>query len=103
MPNLAAKPLIQNGRIVLDPAPDRDVVHRQIPLRHHLLQISIAEGVSQIPANAQKDDHVLEMSSPEQHWPILGHRITLPNPSAKFATDPRREDHAPSHRPQMSS
>src|SRR5882724_2396417 len=63
MPDFTAKPLIQNGSIVLDPAPDRDVVHRQIPLRHHLLQISIAQGVSQIPANAQKDDHVLEMSS----------------------------------------
>src|SRR6266705_7184882 len=90
MPNLAAKPLIQNRSIVLDPAPDRDVVHRQVPLRHQLLQISVAERVAQIPANAQKDDHVLEMSSPEQHRPILGHRITLPNPSARFATDPNR-------------
>jgi len=31
--HLAANPLLQNRRVALDPAPDRDVVNREIPLR----------------------------------------------------------------------
>src|SRR5215831_12403152 len=42
MPTFAAKPLIQNGRIALHSSSDRDVIHREPALRHHLLQISIA-------------------------------------------------------------
>jgi hypothetical protein len=43
MPELTAKPLIQNGRIVLHPAPNRDVVHRQAAFRHHFFQVAIAK------------------------------------------------------------
>ena len=35
MPEVTAKPQIQNGRIVLHPAPNADVVHRQAAFRHH--------------------------------------------------------------------
>jgi len=34
MPDLTTKPLIQDGRIVLDPAPYSDVVHQQAAFHH---------------------------------------------------------------------
>ena len=83
MPQITAKPLIQNGRITLDPSPDGDVIHQEPALRHHLLQISVAERVPQIPADAQHDDDFLKVSPPEQHRPLFGHRITLPDPSTR--------------------
>jgi len=73
MPSLAVKPLIQNRRLMLYPAPDRDVVHRKAALCHHFRQVAIAEGVPQIPPHAQNDDHVLEVSSPEQRRSLLAH------------------------------
>jgi hypothetical protein len=48
VPEFAANALIQNGRVVLDPPPDRDVVNGKPALRHDFSQVSIAEGVSQI-------------------------------------------------------
>ncbi len=47
MPALPIKPLIQNGRITLHPAPD--VVQRQTALRRHFFQVAIAQRVPQIP------------------------------------------------------
>ena len=73
MPDLTPKPLIQNGRIVLDPTPDGDVVHQQAAFRHHLFQVAVAERVAQIPPNAQNDDHVLEVSPSEQRRAVLVH------------------------------
>jgi len=58
---------------VLDPAPDGHMVHGQTPLRHDLLQATIGERVSQVPANAQKNDHVFEMAPAEECWPFSGH------------------------------
>jgi len=57
----------------LDPPPDRDVVNRKAALRHDLLQIAVREGVSQVPPNAQEDDHVFEMPPAEQYRPSSGH------------------------------
>jgi uncharacterized protein YegP (UPF0339 family) len=51
---LAANPLIQYRRIALDPAPDRDVVNREVTL-------------------GQEDDHVFELPPAEQCWPSSGH------------------------------
>ena len=73
MPDLTTKPLIQNGRIVLDPAPYGDVVHQQAAFHHHLFQVAVAERVAQIPPNAQDDDHVLEVSPSEQRRAVLAH------------------------------
>ena len=39
--DLTAKPLIQNGSIVLDPAPNGDVVQGQAPFRHHFFQVAV--------------------------------------------------------------
>ena len=88
MPAFAAKPLILNGRIALDPAPDGDVIHRQPPLRHHLFEITVAQRVTQVPPDAKDDDHVLKVPSAEQRGPILAHRFTLPEPPVFLATDP---------------
>src|SRR5712692_351053 len=80
MPTFATKPLIQNGRITLDPTPDGNVIHRQSTLRHHLLQISVAQRITQVPPDAKNDDHVLKVSPTEQRRPILAHRFTLAEP-----------------------
>jgi hypothetical protein len=58
--DLTAKALIQHRRITLDPAPDRDIVDRQAPLSRDLLQITVRQGVSQVPPNALEDDSVFK-------------------------------------------
>ena len=73
MPDLTTKPLIQNGRIVLDPAPYGDVVHQQAAFHHHFFQVAVAERVAQIPPNTLDDDHVLEVSPSEQRRAVLAH------------------------------
>ena len=65
MPSFTVKPLIQNGRITLHPAPDRDMVQRNTALRRHFRQVAIAQRVPQIPPHAQNDDHVPKVPSPE--------------------------------------
>ena len=90
MPSFPAKPQIQNGRIPLHPAPNRDVIDRQTALHHHFFQIAVAERVPQIPAHAQNYDDVLEVAPSEQRWSLLAHEITVPKPSATAATDPPR-------------
>jgi CRISPR-associated endonuclease Cas3-HD len=52
-PEFAAEPLIQNGRETLDPTPDRDMFHGEAPLRYYFLQIPVAEGIPQVPADTQ--------------------------------------------------
>ena len=49
------------GRIPLNPTKDRGVIDRESPLLHHLFQVSVAEGISQIPADAKQDDVGLEV------------------------------------------
>ena len=43
---------------------------------------------AQIPANAQNDDHVLQVPPSEQRWSLLAHGFTLPDPSLTIATEP---------------
>ena len=50
---LTANPLIQNRCVTLDPLPNGDVVDGETALSYHFFQVSIAEGVPQIPANAE--------------------------------------------------
>jgi hypothetical protein len=49
------------------------VIHGQVPFGHDLFQIAVGQGISQVPPNAQQDDHVLEMPTPELCWPSSGH------------------------------
>ena len=64
-PELAAKPLIQNGRETLDPTPDRDMAHGETALCRYFLQIAVTEGIPQVLADTPYDDFVLEVSSAE--------------------------------------
>jgi hypothetical protein len=91
MAHLAANPLIQNGRIPLDPAPDRDMIDRQASLRHDLLQVAIRQRIPQIPANAEEDDRIFEVPSPEQCWSLSGHDTPYQISSRAFATQPSVE------------
>jgi hypothetical protein len=82
MPAVPSQPLIQDGRIVLYPAPDRDVIYRKTALRHHFLQIAVAERVPQILSKLQNDHHVLEVrprNSAGRFWPTDSpYQISLP-------------------------
>src|ERR1051326_2958053 len=75
VPQVTANASVQDGRIALDPTPDGHMVNGQTALRHHLLQIAIRQGVSQIPANAQENDHIFEVPSAEQRRSFWGHDI----------------------------
>ena len=88
-PEFATKPLIQEGRVMLDPAPDGDVVHCKSALGHHLFQIAVAQRISQVPPHAQHDDDILKMSPSERRWSGPAHAITLPEALETFATDPQ--------------
>jgi len=88
MSKLTAQPLVQNRSIALNPAPDRDVVHRKPAFRHHFFQIAVAKGIAQIPTNAQNDEDILEVPSPEQPRSIVGHCLNLSKSPDGFATDP---------------
>jgi hypothetical protein len=39
----------------------------------------IGEGISQLPPNAQDDDHILEMPAAEQCWSFSRRRYTVPD------------------------
>jgi hypothetical protein len=88
MPELTAKPLIQKGSIVLDPSPDRHMIHGQPTLAHHLLQIAVAERIPQVPPHAENNDDLVKVSPSEQRWPALDHRFTTRMASRESATDP---------------
>jgi len=88
MTPLPPRPLVQDRRITLYPTPNRDVINRKTALHHHFFQVAIAQRVAQIPADAQNDDHVLEVPPSEQRRSLLPHGITVPKPSAAVATDP---------------
>src|SRR5262249_36584465 len=57
---------VQFGNIALPPAPACSVVDAQVSFRHQLFQITIAEGEAEIPSDAESDDLVREVSSPEK-------------------------------------
>ena len=54
----------------------------------NLLQVTIHEGVSELPANTQEDDHVFEMPPTEQCRPFSGHDTPYQISSIAFATEP---------------
>jgi hypothetical protein len=71
--------LVQDRRITLYPTPNRDVIHRQTALHHHFFQVAVAQRVAQIPADAQNDDHVLEVPPSAQRWSLLAHESRYQN------------------------
>jgi hypothetical protein len=66
------------------------MVDGETALGHDLLEVTIGERVSQIPTDTQENDDILEMRPSKQCWPFSGHRYTLPDPLAAFATQPRK-------------
>jgi hypothetical protein len=79
MAEFPSKPLIQKGGVMLDPPPDRDVIHGQASLRHDLFPIPIAQLISQVPADAKHDDDIGQVSPTECRWLGSAHAITLPD------------------------
>ncbi len=53
---------LQFGSIMLYPAVDGGVIDVQTPLQHDLFQVSIAQGIAQVPVDAQQNDIGLEMT-----------------------------------------
>jgi hypothetical protein len=63
------------------------VVNAEVPLRHDLLKVTIREGVSEVPTDAQEDDHVFEMPPAEQCRPFSGHDMPYQISSIASATE----------------
>lgn len=87
-PEFAPKALIQKGRIMLDPAPDGDVIHGQAALRHDFFQIPVAERIPQVPPHAKHDNDIGKVSPAERRWSGSVHGITVTKAQPPFATDP---------------
>src|SRR5438132_12168144 len=47
---------------MLHPTVDRGVIDMQAPLEHHLLQISVAQWIPQVPADTQQNNLGLEVT-----------------------------------------
>ena len=72
-------PALEFRRIVVHPAHDGGVGHRQAALLHHLHQVPEAELEAQIPPHAQDDHLVVEVPPLEQILQVQepGHRAAL--------------------------
>jgi hypothetical protein len=57
--------LLQPRGVVLSPPPDRRVIDRNAALRHHLLELAIADRVFAVPAHALQDDESMEAAKLE--------------------------------------
>ena len=69
---LPAEPLLDLGRILLNPAVDRRVVDRDTALAHHLLEIAIVHAIAAVPPDCPEHDLALEVASLEvRHGPLL--------------------------------
>ena len=88
------------------------MIHRQTPLQHHLFQVAVAQGISQVPPDTQEDDVGLEMTPLEGVLRVherggSGYRTSSISISTRaapvFATEPERVDEAPGDGPRGSS
>src|SRR5215471_20610370 len=88
---MPAQPLLDLGRIPLDPPVDRRVIDRHAALGHHLLEIAIAYAVAAIPAHRPEHDLACEVAPFEvRHGPPPSLE-PFPSRSAEgFATEPSR-------------
>jgi hypothetical protein len=94
MPDFAPQALIQQGCIMLDPAPDRDVIHGQAPLFQDLFQISVAQRIAQVPAHLQNDNHIGKVSPAERCWSGPAHHITVSEASRAVCNRSASRAHA---------
>jgi hypothetical protein len=75
--------------VSLNPAPDRDMVDRQLSFRHKFLDVPVTEAESQITTNAQ-DDHFRFEMSPFEHC-----RPVPPHPPQRIRLIKRTSQHIP--------
>src|SRR5258708_20451805 len=54
--------LLQFGCVALYPTVDRVLIDMQSPLAHHLLQISVAERIPEVPADTEQNNLSLEVT-----------------------------------------
>ena len=73
--HLGSNPLVQHRSVPEHPAGNGRVIDCQTTLGHHFLQISIAERIPQVPAHAQDDNFVPEMTSTEQRRSAITHPL----------------------------
>src|SRR5262249_60599229 len=76
----AAAPMVEFRRVPLYPPPNGRVVDRQAALAHKFLDVTIREGIPQVPSDRTYDDHGFEVSPFEQGRPGFAHRTSLPEP-----------------------
>ena len=58
---MGAAAFVQLRAILQHPEVDRTVVNRQVPLCHHLLQISITQGIAAVPPDIEQNDFGLKV------------------------------------------
>src|ERR1700722_13240383 len=93
MAHLSSNALIQNRRVVQNPAGNRGVIDCQSTLRHHLFKVPVAQRVPQIPSHAQNDNVAPKMSPTEQCWLALAHSLHPTKPTLiRFATQPSNQE-----------
>jgi len=88
--------LVQLGCISLDPTKEGRMIHRDATIGEHALEIAIADGKLQIPADRSQNDLRRELSTLERVLACLLHRQPLFTPSLhsggrrslKAATEP---------------
>ena len=61
--------------IMLNPTIDRRMVHRQSAFRHHFLQVSVAERITQIPSDAKQAYFWLEVTPFERVFHVIAYRV----------------------------
>jgi hypothetical protein len=69
--------LLQFGCVVLHPAIDRGMIDMQSPLEHHFLQVSIAERISEVPANTEQNTLWLEVTPFERGLRCHNHLLPI--------------------------
>jgi hypothetical protein len=61
-------PLLQLGGVPLDPPEDSSMVHRQPTLLHELFHIPIAQGIAEVPTDAEQNHVTFKMPPFEWGW-----------------------------------
>ena len=75
--------LLQLWSVALNPPPDGRVIDRDAAFRHHLLELTVADGVFAVPAHALEDDEGMEAAKLEGvHSRLAGSDCGLRQPTS---------------------
>ena len=77
LPEFGSAALLQNGGVMLNPAVYSSMIDTEAAFDHHLFQVTVAQGVAEIPANAQQDERCLKVAIFEElglwlSWHAMG-------------------------------